>query len=149
MAPRSRRSIRAREAVQHRWEDRETPISAGRMAYAIVVEGGRPEQKFRIFERCGFRIPPRDKIYREMTLVGNEICVMARESMRFQREQLPLEPSSALMGPGIIEGMEVIACLLSMSARNGESSSPSQFQSAHLQRLRNFVRHQRRWRQKA
>ena len=89
MAPRSRRSIRARGAVQHRWEDRKTPISARRMAYAILVEGGRPEQTFRIFERCGFRIPPRDKIYREMTLVGNEICVMARESMRFQREQLP------------------------------------------------------------
>ena len=88
MAPRSRRSIRAREAVQHRWEDRKTPISPRRMAYAILVEGGRPEQTFRIFERCGFRIPPRHEIYREMTLVGNEICAMARESMRLQREQL-------------------------------------------------------------
>ena len=51
---RARRTGRcARSAAFTRWHQEKFEVSALRMAYAIMVEGARPEQIREVFKRCG------------------------------------------------------------------------------------------------
>ena len=85
----ARRRIRlGRRTSQLRWGN-ESSISARRLAFAILVEGGRPEQVRQIFRWCGVPVPTRQALYAAMREVCREIILLAHESMAAVRANLP------------------------------------------------------------
>lgn len=84
-----RRSVRkARMAARRRWRTEVPTVSARRMAFAILVEGGQPEQVAAILQWCGLRVPSMKTVYDEMRTVCRRIIKMAQNSMRAKREQM-------------------------------------------------------------
>ena len=71
-----------------RWATRPT-ISARRLAFAIVVEGGRPEQVRQILRWCGVSTGSGRQLYEAMREVCRTIVALARESMAAARANLP------------------------------------------------------------
>ena len=59
------------------------------MAYAILVEGARPEQIRRVFDLCGIKVPPRGRLYDELAGVCAQLCVMGKACMQRELEALP------------------------------------------------------------
>ena len=84
-----KRSVRkARMAARARWRTELPHVSARRLAFAILVEGGQPEQVAAILQWCGLTVPPMKTVYDEMRGICRRITQMARNSMRAKREQL-------------------------------------------------------------
>lgn len=83
------RNRQCKRAINERWKNADKFARARRLAFAIVVEGGRPEQVLNIFRWCGIPVPPMSYVYREMRTVSRRIVKMAQDSMRFERENLP------------------------------------------------------------
>ena len=80
---------KARKAAERRWKQRPMEIGARRMAYAILVEGARPEQIRNVFQLCGIKVPPRTRLYSELAGVCAQVCVMGKDSMQRELEALP------------------------------------------------------------
>lgn len=80
---------KARKAAERRWKQRPMEIGARRMAYAIMVEGARPEQIRRVFQLCGIKVPGTVELYRELRGVCAQLCLMAKDSMRQEMEKIP------------------------------------------------------------
>ena len=79
---RARRTVRrARCAAHARWHQKKFEVSALRMAYAILVEGARPEQIREVFKRCGIIVPTRQELYKEMRTVCNTVINLALQIM--------------------------------------------------------------------
>lgn len=74
--------------ARRRWTIRPN-ISARRMAFAIIVEGARPQQVCNVFRWCGLAVPTSAQIYSEMRIVCTHIKAMANESMAEARRHLP------------------------------------------------------------
>lgn len=90
---------KARKAAERRWKQRPMEIGARRMAYAILVEGARPEQIRRVFELCGIKVPPRGRLYDELAGVCAQLCVMGKGCMQREIEALPPNTIIAFCGP--------------------------------------------------
>ena len=65
--------------ARRRWTIRPN-ISARRMAFAIIVEGARPQQVCNVFRWCGLAVPTSAQIYSEMRIVCTHIKAMANPS---------------------------------------------------------------------
>ena len=87
---RARRTVRhARLAAHARWHQKKLEVSALRMAYAILVEGARPEQIREVFKRCGIIVPTRQELYKEMRTVCNTVINLALQNMDDELEKMP------------------------------------------------------------
>ena len=73
---------------QLRWGT-ESSTSARRLAFAILVEDGRPEPVRHIFRWCGVPVPTRQALYAAIREVWREIILLAHESMAVVRANLP------------------------------------------------------------
>ena len=80
---------KARKPAERRWNQRPIEIGARRMAYAILVEGARPEQIGNVFQLCGIKVPPRTMLYSELAGFCAQLCVMGKDSMQRELEALP------------------------------------------------------------
>ena len=80
---------RSRCAAHARWHQKKFEVSALRMAYAILVEGARPEQIREVFKRCGIIVPTRQELYMEMRTVCNTGINLALQNMDDKLVKIP------------------------------------------------------------
>lgn len=85
----SKRQVRGQKGAESRWRSKPIDLDAARLAFSILVEGAQPEKTLKLLAWNDLRCKKRDKMYKAMKVIGQEIIALAEESMDYERKNLP------------------------------------------------------------